>query len=209
MKLPKHLASRYTQMTDEEMAGDPSAAAYLKQGLSQRGGRPGPVVEVNDDSKALLRPGVLQWNDDGNQVMIKLDRGPGTSKVGSAQNLNLSKILHSRYVQQDIRQGRDVREFPNAPTVKTAKAEAVAQKVMASPVEAAKAKAKAAAKVEAKAKALAAKAEATKKEALAGLGYYFGEEETSESMLKKHRMCIALLAVALGVSLYLHMKKPF
>jgi len=198
MKLPKNLASRYTQMTDEEMAGDANAAAYLKNGMA-KGGRPGPI-EVTDDSKALLRPGVLKWNDDGNQVMIDLNKNGGGAKIGSARNLNLSKILASRYVQQQVRQGHDVDEFPDMPTVSTAKAEAKAA-AKADPLMAAKA----AAKVEAKATALAAKAKATKEKALEGLGYYFAGAEASA--LAKHKTCILVLAVLLGVSLWFHRDK--
>lgn len=205
MKLPKNLASRYTQMTDQEMGGDAAAGVLLKSGMlkSYTGGNPGPIsMDSAKENQAMLRPGIIKWNDTTDAgVSFNLPKG---KQVSSAANLDLSKILQSRYVQQDISQGRDVREFaPKAPTPATPATPAKADAVET---------VKAAAKVEADATALAAKAKATKDKALEGLGYYLGEEvvETEEtvvveaSTLSKHKLCIGLLVVGLGISLYCH-----
>jgi hypothetical protein len=179
MKLPSNLAKRYTRMTDQEMSGDAAAGLLMKAaGMQKGGGRPGPI-QIPDAkiTKAILRPGVIQWDDKTDAgVSFNMRKDGGGQGIPSVSNLNLSKILQSRYVQQDIKQGRNVREFaPVAPPAAPA----------APPAEEAVATVKAAAKVEAKATALAAKAKATKEKALEGLGYYFGEEDAVATAQKE------------------------
>jgi hypothetical protein len=186
MELPKHLASRYTQMTPDEMAGSHDAKDLVDATMIKRGGRPG-VISATDRklNKEVLRPGVIDWDSDKG-VWFNMSKA-GMEPVPSAMNLAIDKVLHSRYVQQDVKQGRDVQEFqPTKASEQLAKDEATAVKSMEAQQSRGKAKGKAgskmeaaknAAKVEAKAKALAQKAKATKEAALAGLGYLGSEAE--------------------------------
>jgi hypothetical protein len=92
MKLPSHLAKRYTRMTDQEMGGDAAAGQLLKSGMLKSGGRPGPI-QIPDDkiTKAILRPGVISWNDKTDTgVSFDMRKANGQS-IPSISNLNLSK----------------------------------------------------------------------------------------------------------------------
>ena len=180
MKLPDNLAKRYTKMTPEEMSGSQEAGDLVKAAMLKGGGRPGPLkIEDQNISKAVLRPGVISW-DDKRDAGVWIDaRKAGGQKIASATNLNIGKILSNRYVRQDIQQGRDVVEFPKktAPTpVQEEQTKMIAQVKEAAKAEAAigaKVEAvKEAASVEVKATALAAKAKATKEKAMAGLAGY-------------------------------------
>jgi len=164
MKLPKNLASRYTQMTPKEM---------------ESGGQDKPI-EDTEITRAILRPGVIQWDDTRDAGVWFNIRKDGGKQVSSTSHLNLDKILQSRYVEQDVQQGKDVREFP------TKKAPTAVQKEEAKIVAKVKAVAEAA-KVEAKAKALASKAKATKEEAVkeAALAGYFGDEAAVQAAMTR------------------------
>ena len=183
MKLPSHLASRYSKMTDQEMGGDAAAAQLLKAGMLKSGGRPGPIAIPDAKiTKAILRPGVIQWNDKTDTgVSFNIGKAGG-KQITSASHLNLDKLLHSRYVQQSVQQGRDVRDF-TGPVVSSAKAEA-------------KAAVKAAAKVEAKATALAAKAKATKEKALAGLGYFGAADDEDVALTPEQQKEMDVMVAA-------------
>ena len=188
MELPKHLASRYSQMTPDEMAGSHDAKDLVDATMIKRGGRPG-VISATDRqlNKEVLRPGVIDWDSDKG-VWFNMSKA-GMEPVPSAMSLAIDKVLHSRYVQQDVKQGRDVQEFqPTKASAQLAKDEAIAVEAMKAQ---AKGKAdskmeavKSAAKVEAKAKALAEKAKATKEAALAGLGQlgYLGNEAEMQAL---------------------------
>jgi cobalamin biosynthesis Mg chelatase CobN len=161
--------------------------------MLKAGGRPGPI-QIPDAkiTKAILRPGVIQWDDKTDTgVSFNMRKDGGGQGIPSISNLNLSKILQSRYVQQDIKQGRDVREFapvgppaaPAAPKAPPAKAKAKAEAV---------ATVKAAAKVEAK---------ATKEKALSGLGYYFGDAASDAADAATAAATAADKAAAVAIAL--------
>jgi hypothetical protein len=135
--------------------------------MLKTGGKPGARISDQQVTKAILRPGVINWDPSKDAGVWSNARQAGGQKIASATHLNLDKLLHSRYVQQKVQQGQDVREFPakKAPTPVVKEEAKVVAEVKAK-VEAVKE----AAKVEAKATALAGKAKATKKAALAGLG---------------------------------------
>jgi len=192
MKLPENLAKRYSKMTPEEMQGDASAGDLIQAGMLKSGGKPG-AYKISDDSltKAILRPGVIKWDDKTDAGVMFDVRKAGGKKIKSATHIDLDKLLHSRYVTQGVKQGRDVREFKSDAGAKAA--------------------VKAAAKVEAKATALAAKAKATKEKALEGLGYYFGATHTEELKATLNKATAAAMAptcVKSGATLPAHICNP-
>lgn len=204
MKLPKHLASRYSQMGPNEMEGSGQAKDLIQQAMLNKGGRPG-VISAGDRelNKEVARPGVIAWDPSKPAGVWFNMRKAGMDPMPTAMDLAIDKVLHSRYVQQDVNQGRDVREFQNQSPPAAVKSEE--NKIIAQ-VKAADS----AATVEAKATALAAKAKATKEAALAGLSRlgYYGEDApadapktapapTGDGMMKKILIALALVVVGI------------
>jgi hypothetical protein len=156
MKLPNHLASRYSRITSEEMSGSKQASALIKSSnLKSRGNNPG-LIQTEHKNSPFLRPGVISF-DDHKGVSFNMRKAGGKST--GATHKNLDKLLSSRYIQQTVHQGQEVEEFtPRATPMSSPQAKLEV--------------AKAAAEVEVKAKALAVKAKSAKEAALSGLGYF-------------------------------------
>jgi len=131
MKLDK----RYSQISPEAMEGSGQAKDLVAQANLKSGGLPGPLKVDESVDSAMLRPGVISWEEGHPVFDLKKSGAAGGIKAG--EHLSLDRLLHSRYTQQPDRQGKEVPEFPDRGREQKAKAPAKSKAMV-------KAKAKAA-----------------------------------------------------------------